>query len=1358
LRSFYPQAQHLVGLHVPMSQLHEALETPERIEHVLWVAPAGALHSVLQESIIEAQWGGVDECYALIKGLLERGYGNRSLQMTVVTWQSQAVEAAEEIDPTHAGVHGLMGSVAKEYPKWSVRCVDLERRSDVPWGRIFQIPADEQGNMWVHRREQWYRQQLFPCESFPPDMPHPDVRREQTGSAAESHPREGVYRRGGVYVVIGGAGGLGELFSEHLIRKYRAQLVWIGRRAIDAQIERKLERLAAWGPAPCYLQADASDRASLQGVCEQVKQRYGVVHGVVHSALGVLDESLAQMSLERFREVLSSKVQVTVRLAQVFAAEALDFVLFFSSFNSFGKDHGKSGYSAGCAFQDAFAHQLRRECPCAVKVMNWGYWGEVGSGRALPQSSKNRLAQAGIAAIEAAEGLAALDRLLAGPFDQLALLKTTSHFAPLVAQAGAAGARLAGLSADLLRKRCTMHITNIVSRTLKISPQQIDVHEPLDTYGLDSILNAHLLGSLREIFTDLNGTLLFEHKTVASVVDHFLSTRRDELIRYLEVEARPGAGIGEAVLASGTVSAAAPQSATVGFTALASPPTNTDDGQRAETPRSSREIAIIGITGRFPRADTLEEYWENLKAARDCVTEIPPERWPLEGFYDSDPQEALRQGKSSCKWGGFISQVEQFDPLFFRISPFAAELMDPQERLFLETAWNLLEEAGLTRDFLQKHHAGRVGVYVGSTYHQYGALNSDILRQSIAAAGSHSAIANRVSSFFGLTGPSVAFDTMCSSAGTAIHAACNDLANGDCQLAIAGGVNLSIDPKKYIGLSHAHLVATRADSRCFGEGDGFLPAETVAAVLLKPLARALQDGDEILAVIKATAVNHSGRSMGYSVPDPDAEAQVMRAALARAGVDPRTITYVEAAANGSLLGDAIEFAALRKVFPREQTNGRRCAIGSVKGNTGHAEAASMMGQIAKVILQMQHRQLLPSINIKVPNPNIDFEDSAFHLQREMQEWTAIAPLPGASGTPRRALINAFGAGGSNVCMVLEESAASDRIRATAQSVRSERELVVLSGREPAALDAIAGRMLEFLAAHPEVNLGDLAHTLQCCKEAMQARLAFAVSSRAELTSQLERYLAARKSGGKLLDVPGMFAADLAELPAHIRQLASGRVGDSIMSLLLEERDLEKLALLWVQGWQIPWASLHRGDARRVKLPTYPFARERCWMEAPVSGRQLAPSADEPPGQVKEITVEIHATPRAAAEARVIQFLAAALKVMPGRITPHVDVHDLGVDSITRMRLAKDLEVKFGVVVGGRDLLEHRTAAALAEFVARQLESRGRQLIAAEVLDGASVDSESRAMDRRAADALEKFRAGSLDQGALERLIERGAML
>jgi NADP-dependent 3-hydroxy acid dehydrogenase YdfG len=294
-----------------------------------------------------------------------------------------------------------MGSLAKEYPRWRVRLVDLEEQGALPVAEILSLPTDASGKPLARRSGEWHRRRLAIARA---------------PQAARS-----LYRRKGVYVVVGGAGGIGEVWSEFMIRTYQASVVWLGRRPLDSAIQAKIDRLAILGPAPVYLKADATNRAALEAAYQDLKQRFARVHGVVHAAIDLKDQSLAAMDEGAFKAGLAAKADVSVRLARLFGNDALDFALFFSSAQSFLNAAGQGNYAAGCAFEDAFALRLAREWPCAVRVMNWGYWGSHGA--VAGSAYRERMARAGIGSIEPAEAMEALEALLAGPLEQVAFAK-----------------------------------------------------------------------------------------------------------------------------------------------------------------------------------------------------------------------------------------------------------------------------------------------------------------------------------------------------------------------------------------------------------------------------------------------------------------------------------------------------------------------------------------------------------------------------------------------------------------------------------------------------------------------------------------------------------------------------------------------------------------------------------------------------------------------------------------------------------------------------------------------------------------------------------------------------------------------
>lgn len=410
------------------------------------------------------------------------------------------------------------------------------------------------------------------------------------------------------------------------------------------------------------------------------------------------------------------------------------------------------------------------------------------------------------------------------------------------------------------------------------------------------------------------------------------------------------------------------------------------------------------MSGRYPGARNTDEFWQNLTAGRDRITEVPRDRWPLDGFYEPDRATAVATGLSYSKWGGFLEDFDAFDPHFFRIAPRDAYAMDPQERLFLQASWEVIEDAGYTREELARRHRRRVGVFAGVTKSGHARHGEARLPsgERIAPALSFASLSARTSYVLDFRGPSLTIDTMCSSSLTAIHEACEHLRQGSCELAVAGGVNLYLHPSDYVELCRSGMLSAQSRVRSFGSGaDGFVPGEGVGAVLLKPLARALADGDRVLAVIRGTSINHGGRSVGYTVPSPAAQAELIGDALTRAGISAREVGYVEAHGTGTELGDPIEVKGLSLAFEKFTGDRQFCAIGSVKSVIGHLEAAAGIAGVTKAVLQLRHRTLVPSLHAEEPNPGIRFEETPFRLQRTLAPWE--------SARPRVTAVSSFGA-------------------------------------------------------------------------------------------------------------------------------------------------------------------------------------------------------------------------------------------------------------------------------------------------------------------------------------------------------------
>lgn len=513
-------------------------------------------------------------------------------------------------------------------------------------------------------------------------------------------------------------------------------------------------------------------------------------------------------------------------------------------------------------------------------------------------------------------------------------------------------------------------------------------------------------------------------------------------------------------------------------------------------------IAIIGIGCRFPGADHVEAFWRLLRDGVDAITEVPPARWSLDDFYDPNPETP---GKTDTRWGGFLKDVDKFDPSFFRINADEARRMDPQHRLLLEVVWEALEDAGQTRERL---NGTPCGVFIGMSNNDYAhiQLRKHNLIDAQLGSGSTAGMApNRVSYFLNLQGPSLIVDTQCSSSLVAVHLACQSLWTGEsAPLAIAGGVNVILLPQTDIMYTKSKLTAPDGRCKAFdARADGIVRGEGAGVVILKRWSQAISDGDPIYCVIRGSAVNQRGRTNGLTAPSQWSQMAVLRAAYRQADVSPGQVQYVEAHGTGTSIGDAIEAAALGAVLSVERPAGQRCAIGSVKTNCGHLEAAGGIIGLIKTALMMKHRELPPSLHFQRPNPYIPFNDLPLRVQQVLEPW------PDAQSGPALAGVSSFGLGGTNAHVVLEESTpVADSQRAASELVCDESYLFSLSAHNPAALHALARAYREFLGGEGlsrEISLKDFCYTASVRRSQHDHRLAFPVRSWEEMTEYLEAF-------------------------------------------------------------------------------------------------------------------------------------------------------------------------------------------------------------------------------------------------------------
>ncbi|QMT25920.1 beta-ketoacyl synthase N-terminal-like domain-containing protein [Bacillus velezensis] len=822
-------------------------------------------------------------------------------------------------------------------------------------------------------------------------------------------------------------------------------------------------------------------------------------------------------------------------------------------------------------------------------------------------------------------------------------------------------------------------LRQLIADKLQKSADQIDTQAGYYEMGLISRSLLEVITAIEDkTETTLSPTLLFEYTTIAE-----LSAYLGENFSYKSVELdKPS--VEQAPISDFEIKADRKSE-------------NTDITNN----ESKEDIAIIGMAGRYPGASDLQQFWTNLKAGKDCISEIPKSRWNWRRF------DGLKSpsDKNMSKWGGFIDDPDCFDPQFFRISPREAEMMDPQERLFLEVCWETMENAGYIPKTLVapkgKNKRRPVGVFAGVMHKDYAFIGSDAASkgQAFSLSLNYAQIPNRVSYFCDFHGPSIAIDTVCSSSLTAVHFALESIRHGECEVALAGGVNLSLHPNKYMSYGMMDLHSSDGYCRTFGKGgDGYVSGEGVGAVLLKPLSKAIQDGDHVYAVVKGSTINHGGTVSGITVPSPVAQADMIAESLEKTGVHPRTISYVEAHGTGTSLGDPIEIQGLEKAYRQYTQDQQFCAIGSVKSNIGHAESAAGISGLHKVALNLHHKTLVPSLHSDELNHYIHFEKSPFYVQSQTEEWKQPIIMENNREVkyPRRAALSSFGATGSNAHVILEEYTPIEMERSKEMVITKDRPAIVpLTAQNSERLVVYAEKLIDFLknqSSHSEIenrmkeemaktrksleqkirrilaklihveeeaievdedwneygidavqltaiqlkiqeefnfkirmeeqsrysiaaivdellhqqqeamtthdsmmlnkeiNLTDLAYTLQVGRQALEERVCFIVHNIPELISKLEAFIEQKNP------IQHCYQGQAKRNNEMYHLFTTDEDSQELIYQWIVKSKVEKLAKLWTTGIEIDWELLYKGNKpRRISLPTYPFAKERYWV-------------------------------------------------------------------------------------------------------------------------------------------------------------------
>ncbi|WP_437692902.1 SDR family NAD(P)-dependent oxidoreductase [Sorangium sp. So ce176] len=1017
----------------------------------LWEASAG-------EEAPQASLRVATEGLSVVHALRERAPS----RLWWVTMGAAPVHATERVDVSTASLWGLGRAVMQEHPELGCTLVDLAPGEDAVDALMHELGARDEESQVAWRAGRRYVARLVRAEPIATASPAPLSLRASTRGSS-----------GGAVLVTGGLGALGLHVARWLARQGVPHLVLTGRRGLETPgAADAVAELTALGARVTVAAVDVADRQALGAVLAAIPAETPL-RGVVHAA-GVLDAGmLADQTAARLARVFGPKVAGAWNLHELTAGQALDFFVMFSSVAGLWAAAGQGNYAAANSFLDATAaHRKAQGLP--GQSLAWGPWSEAGMAVELGAMQQARLARLGILALQPAQGIRLLEQALARPEAHLGVVSLDLRAARQAFGASvpamwralvrapaappATGAqrgwttRLATLPPARRAEEVRAAVREELARVLSLrSPGAVPVDRPMREMGLDSLMAVELRRSLGErVGASLPATLAFDHPTV------------DALTRWLLAEVLVGAEPVEA-----------PASAPSKKVALNEP------------------IAIVGIGCRYPGGVVDPEgLWRVLEEGLDVIAEMPLDRWDVDALYDPDLDAP---GKMATRRGGFLTDIDQFDPAFFGISPREAARMDPQQRLLLETSWEALERAGISAERLM---GSDTGVFVGLIYQEYASLGGGVeALDGYVGTGSWASVASgRISYALGLKGPSMTVDTACSSSLVTIHLACQALRQGECSLALAGGVTLMLTPSTFVEFSRLRGLSPDGRSKSFSaSADGVGWSEGCGVLVLKRLSDAQRDGDPILALIRGSAVNQDGRSNGLTAPNGPSQQAVIRQALQQAGIAPPDVSYVECHGTGTSLGDPIEVQALGAALGAGRAPGRPVVIGSIKSNIGHTQAAAGAAGVIKVALAMQHGRIPRNLHFEAPSPHIPWEALPVKVAAEPVAWPR-------NGAPRRAGVSSFGISGTNAHVVLEEAPAAEPWSAAPPLPAIP---VVLSARSEAALRAQAERLWSHVESHPEQGLGDVAYSLATTRSAMEHRMAVAASSREGLRSALE---------------------------------------------------------------------------------------------------------------------------------------------------------------------------------------------------------------------------------------------------------------
>ncbi len=1000
-----------------------------------------APHHSAAESILER--------VRLVRALASHG-GEQVVRLQIVACRSQSLGADEPIHPRRALVAGMVETLAREQPGLDVRHLDLPL---IAPDMAAAVVLDELRSPARERETAWRDGHRF-VSGLAPVIPTPE--------------RESPFREGGVWLVTGGLGGVAFEVAKHLLSEHRARLLLIGRTLSGTERVARLEALRALagqkGGDIRVASLDVSDESALRDAVGEIEAEWGTIDGVLHLA-GVLDErSLAEEDLAHVEAILRAKVEGTAALEHLLDERPDAAFVAFSSTASVLGTFGGGVYAAGCRFAEAHAHARRLAGHASTWCVTWHRWEDTGMSRGRPfvgLPGAERLSPTrGVASLPIALhvhedlviGVDPAERDVRRRCGEAVPLQTLEiagepEPAPLVLH-DRFGSQVPSTLVAMPSKAAASP-----ALALRAAPRGRTEEAVASIWR--EILGREEIGA-RDNFFDLGG-----HSLLLAQVRVRLQQQFDREVPLLELFRHP------------TVAALAAWLSDEAEESLASAPVAPDEP-------GAQSVAIVGMSCRFPGASTLDALWENLCAGVESVRFFSDEELAASGV----PPE-VRGDPHYVPARAVLDDVAGFDAALFGLSPREAAMTDPQHRIFLECAWEALENAGCDPE----RFPGRIGVFAGAGLNGYLLHHLAAEPEALGAlAGVTTVIGNdkdhlstRVAYKLDLRGPAITVQSACSTSLVAVHLACEEILGGRCDAALAGGVSIGFPLRCGYVHQDGHILSPDGHCRAFAsDAAGTVGGDGAGVVMLKRLDRALEDGDHVHAVLLGSAINNDGaRKIGYTAPSQDGQAAVIAEAHARSGIAAADIGYIEAHGTGTTLGDAIEVAALSEVFGAEPGPKGACALGTVKSNFGHLNTAAGVAGLIKAALTVQHGRIPPTLHAQTPSPDIDPERGPFFVASVPTPW----PLDEG---PRRAGVSAFGFGGTNAHAVVQEPPSPPPRAPTLREARA----LVLSAHDETALGSATSALAEYLEGHPELGLADVGFTLQVGRRELSHRRAW----------------------------------------------------------------------------------------------------------------------------------------------------------------------------------------------------------------------------------------------------------------------------